>query len=558
MDRISIGINIGHDRSVAVVKNGLLVGSLAQERVDRIKHSTGLSIPYEAIDTLLQYLNISIQEIRYIGITSTAVNIPDLIPHYFSELERHYHISNFKLFPVAHHLAHAASTFYTSGFDKSLILIADGGGDIVGTKEESESVFIGNGNRIELLERRLQSNYIHTLTRPQMHIYPFMNKEYSQEPISIGKKYSQFTALLSLGTHGEGKTMGLAPYGKSLLNIQLPQLNSFNFELTFADLLREIYQKFLISGLSYFEFMQLHAADIASTIQDYTEQQIMRITEYLIQKYKPDNLCLAGGLFLNCPLNYNIIKTFPHLHVHICPAAGDDGQAIGAAFEANKIFTSPVINTSQTLPFTGLSYHPNEIEQALKKRNLKYYQYSYKELASFIAKYIYKDQVVGLLRGRSEAGPRALCHRSILANPCSPNMKDHLNKHIKHREEFRPFAPVVISEQQSEYFELNQDSPYMLLAANVKQEYRSCLPAITHVDGSARIQSVKKGEDEFVYDLLKEFKKLSGFPILLNTSFNDFNEPMVESPTDAICTFLSTNIDILVLENYLIKKEDIL
>lgn len=552
-----MGINIGHDRSVAIVKNGRLIGSLAQERVDRIKHSTGLAIPYDAIDTLLKYLQINISDVKYIGLTSTAVDIPELEYFFCSQFEEHYKYHGFKFIPVKHHFAHAAASFYTSGFKNSLIFVADGGGDIIGDQEESESVFWGDCSKIQLLERRLQSNYIHTMTRPQMHIYPFMNKAYSNEQISIGKKYSQFTALLQLGAYGEGKTMGLAPYGKSLINFHLPQLTSLEFRLTFEDLLKEIYQLYICSGQPYFEFMQQHSVDIARTIQDYTEQRIMTIIDYLIQKYNPQNLCLGGGLFLNCPVNHNILKKYNKLHLHICPASGDDGQAIGAAFEASKNFCMPIYNSNTPLPYLGISYTQDEIEATLSEKNISYRKYANAELAEIVANYLYENKIVGILRGRSEVGPRALCHRSILANPCNPNMKDYLNKNVKHRENFRPFAPVTIYERQFDIFGLKQDSPYMLLAAKVNDEYISKLPSITHIDGSARIQAVKENEENFIYQILKHFETLSGVPVLLNTSFNDFNEPIVESPEDAIRTFLNTNIDILVIENYLILKSEI-
>ena len=557
MNNISMGINIGHDRSVAVVKNGKLIGSLAQERVDRKKHSTGLTIPYDAIEVLLNYLGVGIDEIKYIGLSSTAVDIPELESFFFSQFATRYNHYDFKFIPVTHHLAHAAASYYTSGFNEALIFIADGGGDVIGNQEESESVFWGNNNSIQLLERRLQSNYIHTMTRPQMHLYPFMNKACSEEQISIGKKYSQFTSLLQLGAYGEGKTMGLASYGKSLINFNLPQQTTLDFQLSFEDILKEIYQIYTCSGEPYFEFMRKHNADIARTIQEYTEKQIMTIVDYLVQKYNPQNLCLGGGLFLNCPVNHNILQKYPYLNLHICPAAGDDGQAIGAAFEASKFFCTPIYNSNIPIPYLGVSYTSQDIETALKEKNMCYSTYPNDELASIVAKYIYNNKIVGVLRGRSEIGPRALCHRSILANPCNPKMKDYINSNVKHRENFRPFAPVVTYEEQFEIFELEQDSPYMLLAPKVKSDYIPKLPSITHVDGSARVQAIKKSDNEFVYNILKNFEKLSGVPVLINTSFNDFNEPIVESPTDAIRTFLNTKIDVLVLENYLILKSDV-
>lgn len=551
---ISMGINMGHDRGAAIVKDGILIGALAQERIDRIKHSSSLEIPFDAINVLLDYLHITINDISNIGISCTSVDIPNLYRYCKDILKQHYNICIDDIVPVSHHLAHAESCFNTSDFNDALIFIADGGGDVVGELEESETLFSAENDTIELLERRLQSNYIHAFTRPQMYNYPFMNAAFRNAPISLGKKYGQLTALLGFGPYGAGKTMGLASYGKNMIEFSRPYMSSLQFKLNFFDILDQIYDFYLKSELPYYSFISENRANIAQTGQFYIEEQTCALINYIINTYKPHNLCLAGGIFLNCPLNHKIITEHPDVNVHICPAAGDEGQAIGAAFAAYKKLSSPIYRSSNVLPYLGPHYNRMEIENAINQKGLRYDILSNEQLITQIAQEVYKNHIVGVLHGRSENGPRALCHRSILANPCNADMKDYINQYVKHRENFRPFAPSVIEEKQYEIFNLKKDSPYMLLSAKVKDNYRKMLPAITHVDGTARVQSISKKNNLLIHNVLTEFEKLSGIPVILNTSFNDNNEPIVETPDNAINTYLNTNIDILFIENYKIYK----
>jgi carbamoyltransferase len=553
---ISMGINMGHDRGVAIVSNGTLLGAIAQERIDRIKHSSSLSVPFEAIDVLLKYLHISINEICCVGVSCTSVDIPNLYQYTSEILSEHYNLNFLNVIPISHHLAHAESCFNTSDFNEALVFVADGGGDVVGKLEESESLFYAKGKTISLLERRLQSNYIHGFTRPQMYNYPFMNLAYKDDQISLGKKYGQITALLGYGPYGAGKTMGLAPYGANLFDMSFSKIDSLQFSLGFTDILDKIYNLYIESNMSYYTYILKNKANIAHTMQSFIEIQTCEIINYIVNKYRPTNLCLTGGLFLNCPLNYKIVCEHPDISIHICPSSGDEGQAIGAAYAAYKMLNDNchIIQTSKVLPYLGFDYTATEIENCIKSHGLNYTIIPSTALAKDIASEIYQNKIVALLHGRSENGPRALCHRSILANPCNPHMKDILNKCVKHRETFRPFAPTVTEEKQYDIFDLIVSSPYMLLATQVKETYKKLLPAITHVDGSARIQAVDKKTNLLVHNILTEFEKLSGIPVVLNTSFNDNNEPIVESPNDAISTFLRTNIDVLFLENFKIIK----
>lgn len=556
MRNFSLGLHMGHDRSVAIIENGMIIGALAAERIDRKKHSISAKIPFETIDKLLSYLEISINDIKYVGITYAAVDIQNLEDYYCDQLTEHYKNWNFELVCVSHHLAHAASTFYTSGFDKSLVFIADGGGDLVNGNEESESVYIADKNDIVLVDQRVQSNVIHTLSRKQFHILPFMNDAFLKHQISIAKKYEQITYMIGFDWNQAGKTMGLASYGNCLIDFNVPEIKDLQFELTLDYIIEEIYQMYKSSGLKYPIFINKYRQDIANTIQTYTEKTVIAIIGYLLNKYKINKLCLAGGLFLNCLLNHKILENYPNIELHICPAAGDDGQAIGAAFLAYRKFKdATLLDNSQNIPYLGISYSNQTIKNSLKKFNLKYNFYdSTDELCKVIARNIYENKIIGFFTGRSEIGPRALCHRSIIANATWGGMKDYINQRVKHREPFRPFAPVVLEEYESKFFNLKQTSPYMLLSPTVKEDMSHLIPSVVHIDKTARVQSVNKLSNPFIYKVIEEFKNISGVPVILNTSFNDNGEPIVESPEDAIKTFLNTNIDMLVLENFIVMK----
>lgn len=554
---ISLGIHMGHDRSVSVVADGVLIGSLAAERIDRRKHSISSKIPFETIDKLLNYLKINIHEIKYVGITHAAVSVANLEKYYTDQLKTYYPDWNFKIIPVSHHLAHAASTFYTSQFEKSLVFVADGGGDIINGEEEAESVYIASKKEgLQLVEQRLQSNVVHTLSREQFHLYPFMNDKYKSEQVSIAKKYEQITYIIGFLWNQAGKTMGLASYGNDLFSITAPDIKNLNYDISLDFLVKEIYQLYIQSNDKYPFYINKNKADIAKTVQSFTEKLILSIIKYLLDKYQITEICLAGGLFLNCLLNHKILETFPNVTLHICPASGDDGQSIGAAFIAYQYFVdNKILKQSAAFPYLGLSYDVKEIAESLKQHNLNYTYYEdRKEVCKIIAKEIYSNKIIGFFTGRSEVGPRALCHRSLLANATWDGMKDYLNEKVKHRENFRPFAPVILEEFEMEYFKLKQHSPYMLLAPEVMPEYETLIPSVVHVDKTARVQSVNADNNPFIYNILQEFYKLSGVPVILNTSFNDNGEPIVESPDDAINTFLLTQIDILVLENFIIYK----
>jgi len=552
----TLGIHIGHDRGASIVKNGVLFAHLAQDRLDRIKHSEFPDIPFETIDALLNYCGLKVTELAAVGVSYVNVEVDRFTPELKDIFCAYYNLQNIDFFGVSHHLAHALSTYYTSDFDRALLFIADGAGDAVGDKLEAESVFVADGEEIYEVEKRLHEVILDLPSRPFLYNYALMNETDRKKEISIAKKYEQFTNLLGFSHFQCGKTMGLSSYGRPMIDVRSYDFRGrgLSYSLRCQDLLDKIHDLKLASGLSYPDFVRRERANLASTVQAFVEHALIQIVADLRDRFNLENLCLAGGLFLNCVANHKLIEHALFKRVHIVPAAGDDGQSTGAAFGAYLQACGPPKRTSSSLPFLGLSHSSSSIRRSLENFNLKYRELEDLEMAQVLAMELGRGRVVGILRGRSEMGPHALCHRSILADSRRPDMKQHLNAHVKFREVFRPYAPVVTWEDQHKYFDLKQDSPFMLLAATVRPAYRDLLGAITHVDNTARVQAISREKDPFVHSLLREFEKLSGVPVLLNTSFNVAGEPIVETPHDAISTFLSTGIDVLALERFLVDK----
>ena len=552
----SLGIHIGHDRGACLVKDGKVIVSIPQERLDRKKHSRATALPYEAIDAVLHYCNLNPMQVNCIGLSADAMESESIIPIFQQDFFQNYKCQP-PFYAVDHHMSHAETVYSMSNNEICLILIADGGGDIYGQQAQAESLYMGHNGEITLLEQRLQDPPKRKLADAQNHVYPLIPKEMRNQQISLARKYEQFTYLLGFGFGEAGKTMGLASYGKQLLSDLRPNYKDLSFSLNFGDLLDQIYAKELCSRKNHFAYIESEKENIAYTIQHFTEEALVSLIKNLSKKYDITRFCLAGGLFLNCLSNHKILEFCALDNLDIFPAAGDDGQAIGNAVYAYKMWTGFHPNIQINLPYLGLSYTDEMIETAIKHKNLQLKRLSDEALIQELACQIADGKIVGILRGRTEIGPRALCHRSIIADATNPAMKDILNMRIKHREEFRPFAPVTKYDTQFQIFDLQADSPFMLLCADVNPEYREVLSSVTHVDQTARVQAVKSDEEPFIYDLLTHFEKIRGVPVLLNTSFNVAGQPMVESPESALQTFLSTPLDILVMENYILYKDDI-
>jgi carbamoyltransferase len=552
-DRIVLGVHLGHDRGAALVRNGVLWYAIAQERVDRLKHSPSPEIPRQAIEALVGVTGIRLNDIDAVGISYTNVSIDSIIDQIATEFRDLYDVEGMPIFGVSHHICHALAAFHTSGFQDADVFIADGAGDIVGSLLEAESLYRVDNMRTRLVARRFQDFGLTYMWRRNSFNYAYMHEVDKDKQISLGRKYEQITYLIGFRHGDAGKTMGLASYGRTLVE-PFGHFDNLWFSLRFRDLLQELEEVRISYGLPHHKFVSSMRADIAQTGQIFVESAVTNLLTNLRPQLQGENLCLGGGLFLNCHLNSRILRECGWRRVHIFPAAGDDGQAVGAAFYAYNQFHGEAASSPAPLPFLGLQYGSPVIKEALEHFGVPYEQLDDGELARRVAELLAQDKIVAILRGRSELGPRALCHRSILADPRHIETRNRLNEIVKFREPFRPFGPVVTNEDQLKYFDLPQESPYMLLTAPVRQEFRSELRAITHIDGSARVQSISQDKDAFIHRLLQQFEGLTRFPILLNTSFNLADEPIVESPYDALSTFIRSPIDVLVLENYLVSK----
>lgn len=552
--KTALGIHVGHDRGACIIIDGKVVASLANERIDRIKYSQSLMIPFETIDILLDYCNLTIENIKVVGLSGVAFEGQKMYNWYKSEFFNYYKCSHIPFYLIDHHEAHAYSVYYSSGLNNSLVFVFDGGGDFSCNMQEAETIYVGVDGKLTEVDRRLQNMAVRHMKDEINHVFPLMPEYVQNLEMSLARKYSQITRLLGFGFGQEGKTMGLASYGRPLLDFSELDYKDLNYSLTYKDLVKEFYIMQQKAEKDFREYIFGERENIASTVQSFIEHAVLSIISNYTNKYSIKNICLSGGLFLNCLTNHKILEKCGLDNVFILPASGDDGQALGCAYKAYICefgYNSPF---EITLPYLGISYSESEVKKAIEENGLKYTWYNDIELTSVMADYISKNKIVAIHRGKTELGPRALCHRSILANPTNPSMKDILNNRVKHREPFRPFAPTVIEEEQYEYFNLLQSSPYMLLATTVKEKYQNQLRSITHVDKTARVQSVSKESDSFMHNVLLELKKRTGFPVVLNTSFNVAGQPIVERPSDAIDTFLLNDIDILVIDNFIITK----
>jgi carbamoyltransferase len=448
-----------------------------------------------------------------------------------------------KIITIDHHMAHAASTYYTSGFQESSILIVDGNGSDL----QTTSFLNGHNDKIEYID--------------------------TYKSHGIGTVYSVVTKnILNLGMGGEGKTMGLAPYGEKFPKVlEIPckldgiknNFSRFIKRLPFSDVLNHIDEKRRINPLKQkFEkcsqkedLLNPYFSRVAFDLQKKTEEVMIHLGKELFKKNNSKNLCVAGGVALNSVANQIMFNSTDFEKIHIFPACSDAGIPFGLAiwgyYNAELFKNFPKTKIKFSNAYVGKEYSENHILEMFSNNKINYKKITLNEVAQLIA----DGNVVGWFQGGSEYGPRALGHRSILGDSRKSEMRDIINFKVKHRESFRPFAPAILLEDCNDYFELNQESPYMLLVAKVKKP--EIIPAITHVDGTARVQTLTKDDNGKFYDLVKEFKQITGIPVILNTSFNDAGEPIVETPEDAMICFLNTEMDYLVLGDYLVSKSEI-
>jgi carbamoyltransferase len=553
-----------HDSAAALIKDGILVAATQEERFTRKKHDQ--DFPTNAIHYCLQEGGIQAQDLDYIGFYDKPfTKFERLLTTYVATFPKGLH-SFLKAMPVwlkeklwipqkirdelgdagkllfvEHHLSHAASAFFVSPFSEAAILTADGVG-------EWETTTMGMGN-----DRTL------TLTK-SIHF-----------PHSLGLLYSAFTYYLGFRVNSaEYKVMGLAPYGKPVFaDLILRELVSLKDDGSFRLNMKYFaYDYGLIMTNKYFHTLfgvpprtpestltQFHK-DVAASIQYVTDEIMLRMTTDLHKKTGSDNLCLAGGVALNCVSNSKVLASSGFKQMFIQPAAGDAGGSVGAAFYIYNMLLKNERIYTWSHNFLGPEYSDEAIEQVLNQLNLGGERFSNDNLLKRTAQLIADQQVVGWFQGRMEFGPRSLGARSILADPRNPDNYSRVNLKIKFRESFRPFAPTVVLERMKDYFEFDQPSPYMLFVAQVRPDRRT-IPAVTHVDGSARLQTIVREDHALFYDLIIEFEKLTGCPVIINTSFNVRGEPIVCTPFDAIKCFLRTDMDYLILGNFVLDKRKI-
>jgi carbamoyltransferase len=584
-----------HDSAATILVDGKIIAAAQEERFTRKKHDS--SYPYNAIEFVLNYANIKLNDVNQIifyekpflkferlletyvafapkGFKSFCMAMPVWLKDklfqkkmLFNELKRH--DDNFKdekkIYFSDHHLSHAASGFFPSPFEEAIVLTADGVGEWSTT-----TVAIGKANNLEI--------------KKEIHF-----------PHSLGLLYSAFTYYAGFKVNsGEYKLMGLAPYGEPIYQdkiinhlVDIKEDGSFHLDQTYFNYaagLKMTSKKFHnLFGQnprdSKKEKLTQFHMDIAASIQKVTEDIMIKLVKSLKEEFNISNLCLAGGVALNCVVNGKILKEKIFDKIWVQPAAGDAGGSLGAALALWHIEqNNPRIislNDDMQGSYLGPEYSQKDIQNDLDKMGVVYEIKNEEDLINQTAEDLSTGKVIGWFQGRMEFGPRALGNRSILGDPRSSEMQKNLNLKVKYRESFRPFAPSILKEDLEEWFDINVDSPYMLMVANINKDKtinmaedqkklfgidklnikRSEIPAVTHVDYSARIQTVHKATNEKYYKLIKKFKEKTNCPVIVNTSFNVRGEPIVNTPSDAINCFMSTELDKLVIGNFYLDKK---
>jgi carbamoyltransferase len=553
-----LGLNIrGHDTGAALISQGRLT-AIGEERLDRRKHSR--FFPHLSVKYLLDAAGLkSIDDIDLlVGVT-----------HYHKDgsnatinAVRSQLAYKGKVHTISHHDAHAASAYYASPFDEAAVMVVDGLGSNADEVEAGKEIpFAFRG-----LTRKQLKNFeeVQSFYRGLGNAMTSIRKNYTAPGYmnGIGLVYMGTSVFLNFGDFGSGKVMGLAPYGgqpgkiidEPFVEVVDGAALSKGEKAFFRHL--DLYQKRYFPAIRPRDKEILPDdlyTEIAWAVQDATEKTLITIAEYLYRVSPCKNLCYAGGVALNSVANKKILDNTPFDNIFVQPGACDSGIALGCAlFGAHVISKEELGKYRMRNAYLGKTYSDEEIVADLRATsNIGYTKE--KDITKKAAGLLAQGKILGWFEGGSEIGPRALGHRSIICDPSKPEMKDILNAKVKHREGFRPFAPAVLLEKAFEYFDLICESPYMLLIAEVKKENRHLVPAITHVDGTARVQTVTKEDNGRYYDLVKEFEAITGIPVILNTSYNIAGEPIVEKPLDALRCFMSTEIDYLVIEDYLIE-----
>lgn len=574
---IILGINAYHaDSSAAIFVNGTMVAAIEEERFRRVKHWAGF--PSLAVEFCLKEAGVTIEQVDHIAIgrdpkakffkkakfllknlSGSIGVIKDRLANSrkVASLEEEFHLLTGankekikqKIHQVEHHRSHLASAFFASPFDEAALLSIDGSGDFTTTM-----IGIGRGNNIEVLDS-------------------------IDFPHSIGIFYTAFTQLLGFPHYGdEYKVMGLAPYGEAKYVDKLKQVvhltedGLFKLDLSYFQsatkgvisygndhipVVAPLYSDKMVAEFGEprmkDEVLSQYHKDLGASVQRMTEEVVFHILNHLQKRTGLYNVCIAGGVAQNSVANGKISRNTTFKHIYIPSAGHDAGISMGAALyvqhQVLKLPRQPAIWSA----YTGSRFCNDEIEALLKKKNITYRKLEDKELYEVVSNRLINSGVVGWFSGRAEFGPRALGGRSILADPRRNDAKELLNSKIKRRESFRPFAPSILKEYVDEYFEVNDVVPFMEKVFPIRPSKYAEIPAVTHVDGTGRLQSVDKEVSPRYHALISAFREKTGVPILLNTSFNE-NEPIVNSPEEALDCFLRTSMDMLVMENIVVER----
>lgn len=549
---VVIGFSIGHDRGAVLIRDGKIVVGINDERLTRIKHDGAYSpnLPIASIDYCLEAANLTYSDVDlYVyNFTENAKGVPAR----FTKLTG---VPASKLIFIPHHLSHAFSTFYSSGFDEAAVVVVDAMGSPTITGNPARKWYAGVKDKAEAWS-------IYKFTRTE---YEEVYKKWVEYPLPDGdsEKETSIGGLYGIGTlqlvysprtntWQAGKLMGLASYANQDWVDNHPRYcteDSEGFPIIPA---ARMYPE--VNYLSDFRTK----CNVAGLYQREQEQLSMRIVEKAKELTGAANVCVAGGSFLNCNTNELIIKSKLFDKAYFLPSADDSGIPLGCAWYG-AVYLEEQTPSTPLSPYFGRSYTETDILQAfgnfaLNPSEFKLIRGEKTQIAKIAAELLAQEKVIGLFQGGSETGPRALGNRSILANPGCKWAVNYINSEIKGREWYRPFAPSALHQHVGRIFELDEYSPYMLVTTKVRPEWRKELPAITHIDDTARYQSVTPENNPFYYDLIKEFSNVTGLPVVLNTSFNGPEEPIVETPLDALNTFFNTGLFALILENYILIR----
>lgn len=557
-----------HDAAACLVRDGVPVAAVEEERFSRRKHDP--RFPQQAIAYCLRQAGIGAGDLAGVafyekplrklerllgtaalhrGAEAPAEMVAGEISGFLHEsllveqlMAAHFGYTG-KVYYSEHHLSHAASAFYPSPFAEAAVLTVDGVGEWATTAE-----FMGSAAGLTALRE-------------------------IRYPHSLGLLYSAMTAYLGFRVNDdEYKVMGLASYGQPTLKHDIDRLLTlhddgsyaldmqyFSFDRTRARMFTDALVDLLGPARHVDDPIETRHQAIAASLQLATEEAMLNLTSHLARTSGAEHLCMAGGVAYNCVANSRVQQSGAFKRVWVQPAAGDSGCAMGAALEVSARLSGGARRGAGAAPmphsaYLGPSFTDAEIEEKLIEAGLDYDRHTPESLCAATASLLHRNFIIGWFQGRMEFGPRALGSRSILANPCNPDMKDILNARVKFREEFRPFAPAVLKEAADVYFEMFDESPYMLFTPRVREGMGDKIPSVTHVDGTARVQTVTDDTNPLFYQLLQAFGALSGTPVLINTSFNVRGEPIVTLPENAIYCFLHTDIDFLVIGNFIVRK----